>query len=119
MNRRRFLSFAMVAPIAAVPMAAAPSNSSVMKPLGRRMSCVAGDAGYFDFCKATGDRMRVRAFLDGVEQKYATVADERLGMIVRQVTTERGNIAHDGLGNILEETVYGDVQIFVEEPKSA
>jgi len=109
MKRRSLLGLFATAPA----MAAAASKvmaEPVKKAGGRRLSCKDDDAGYREYCMARGDGQTIKVFLNGEEQKECITADESEGMVVRLVKTAKGNIAHDG-GNLLEETVYGDVSI--------
>lgn len=103
MNRRSFLVGAVVAPGAA--FAALPPVGGI------RVSCEEGDPGYRDFCVANGDSKVFKVWLDGVEQKKCVMADERLGVVKRMVTTPSGNIAHDGDGNIFFEEISGAVKV--------
>lgn len=103
MKRRSFLVGAVVAPGAA--LAALPPVGGI------RVSCEQGDPGYRDYCIANGDGKVFKVWIDGVEQKRCVMADERLGVVKRMVTTPAGNIAHDADGNIFFEEISGVVEI--------
>lgn len=109
MNRRGFLKGAAVA-IAAAPAAA---NAAVFKADGIRVSSNKDDPGYRAWCIAKGDGKTVRVYLNGVEQKFASMADEARGEVRRAVLTPNGNLA---IGNdeVLEEIAYGDVRVTIE-----
>ncbi|QJS27469.1 twin-arginine translocation signal domain-containing protein [Rhizobium ruizarguesonis] len=109
MNRRSFMKGAA----GAVAVAPVIASVAVAKPNGLRVSSEEGDAGYRPYCIAHGDSKKVRIYLDGIEQKYAVMADETLGAVKRVVLTPSDNFAHDGQ-NILYEEVYGDVRIAIE-----
>ncbi|MQX25039.1 hypothetical protein GHJ84_29700 [Sinorhizobium meliloti] len=81
-----------------------------------RLSSDKDDAGYRDWCILNGDNKIARVFLDGVEQKYASMADDELGEVRRTVLTSGGNFATDTLcGEILTEIVKGTVEIRIED----
>ncbi|KRA63119.1 twin-arginine translocation signal domain-containing protein [Rhizobium sp. Root651] len=109
MNRRGFIKGAALA-VAAAPAAA---SASVIKPNGIRMSTDKADPGYRAWCIAMGDGKKPKVFLNGVEQKHCSMADESLGEVKRAVLTPSGNLAI-GRDEILEEIVYGDVKILVD-----
>jgi hypothetical protein len=79
-----------------------------------RLSSDKDDAGYRDWCILNGDGKVARIFLDGVEQKDATMADDVTGEVRRCIRTPEGNIAVDNIaGEFLMETVSGEVKIMI------
>lgn len=112
MNRRGFLLGALAAPAAVVPLS--QPTAGVNKTSGIRISRDPADSGYRAYCEAFGDGKKIRVFLNGVEQRYVETADEREGFVLRAVTTDRGNLAHDG-HDVLTETVHGDVLVMIED----
>lgn len=81
-----------------------------------RLSSDKDDAGYRAWCELNGDDKRVKVFLNGVEQRDVTMADEEAGEVRRCVRTSDGNIAVDKhAGEFLMETVRGSVEILISE----
>lgn len=81
-----------------------------------RLSSDKDDAGYRAWCELNGDGKRVKVFLNGVEQRGVTMADDEAGEVRRCVHTPAGNIAVDkNAGEILMETVKGSVEIQITE----
>ncbi|WLS01743.1 hypothetical protein [Shinella oryzae] len=84
-----------------------------------RLSSDKDDAGYRAWCELNGDDKRVTVFLDGVEQRDVTMADDEAGEVRRCVRTPAGNIAVDkNAGEFLMETVKGSVEIQITEGRS-
>lgn len=81
-----------------------------------RLSSDKDDAGYRAWCELNGDGKRVKVFLDGVEQRDATMVDDEAGEVRRCVRTPAGNIAVDShAGEFLMETVKGSVEIQITQ----
>lgn len=110
MNRRKFFGLGFVAAAMSPTAALEAAHAATAGPVGR-VSVVEGEPGYREYCIARGDGKTVRAILDGVNITDADAADAIEGWVRRCVRTPKGNIAHDGRGNILMEVVYGAVRI--------
>lgn len=105
MNRRAFLKGA---PIAAVSLAAGIPASGA--PAGyERLSVEPGDPGYVPLAKLNGDGVKVKVFLNDVEQGAITV-DASEGWMKRYVMTDKGNHAHSR-GELVTEVVHGKIRI--------
>lgn len=77
-----------------------------------RISSETGDPGERAFAMACGDGKNVKIYLDGVGQKYATMADAREGLVKRLVLTPEGNMAFNRVTNeMFTEIVSGWVAI--------
>lgn len=63
--------------------------------------------------------VKVSIFLDGVDQGPSIItADEKAGFISRPVLDPTGIVMRDENGSLIQEHVYGAVQIRVVEPKA-
>ncbi|MBK3745291.1 hypothetical protein G3A39_39600 [Paraburkholderia aspalathi] len=112
MDRRSFFKGAAAAVVSA-PIAITASIA-VAKAGGRRISSVSGDPGERLYTQLCGDGKIIKAYLNGAEQTLCVTADEAEGMIYRVVSTPGGNIAINHVtGEIMHETVYGDVRIVI------
>lgn len=119
MNRRALLTAGAGAAVASIVPVAPGKNLVHSKvdmipgnPGGRRISIVKGDPGELFYAECCADDRKVKVLLDGVEQKWCITADERTGMVLRCIETEKGNLAFNAATEeILEEIVYGNVVI--------
>jgi hypothetical protein len=85
-----------------------------------RISSVKGDPGERLYAECCGDGRKITVLFDGVEQPLAETADEIMGTVTRAVKTPGGNMAvNHATGEILKETVHGDVKIVIGEPDNA
>lgn len=118
MDRRSFLRGAAAVPVVLPAVAAATMQQPVpSRDYSRRFSQDKNDPGYRNWCIVTGDGMVVKVYLDGVEQKHCSMADEINGEIERIVMTPSGNMArsHD---EILTEIVRGNVRLDIVPMRS-
>lgn len=116
MNRRSFFRGAVALPTLLAGSLATPavaSNTRITRVSTDRVDVV----GHRNYCMCLGDGKTVKVYLDGVEQRRAKAADSVEGWVKRLVTTPAGNVAHDGR-DLLEETVYGNVAIVIEDGPS-
>ena len=119
MDRRGFLRCLASAPLLATPAIAGTLGTVGVGSL-TRISCVKGDPGERAYAMACGDGLAARIFVDGVEVKLAKTADVTEGWVRRAVTTEKGNVAINlQTGEVMEETVYGRVEIRLVPRKPA
>lgn len=89
-------------------------SKAVEKTFGIRVSCITGDPGEVRYAEALADGMKITVYLDGVECHGCWTADETEGYIVRPRKTAKGNImVNRATGDILEETVYGNVKVVI------
>lgn len=112
MNRRGFflscLSHAVSA--AAISVAAIAGDVNYhRKPL--RLSVVKGDPGEALMCALRADKKAPVIRVDGVRQLYAKTADEGAGFVTRMKLSPEDNLLVDATGDVVEETVYGKVEI--------
>ncbi len=113
MDRRSFLT-AAASTSAAVAVGVGTPIAIANAPEGfHRVSMdKADDVGYRAWCMLNGDDLVARVYLNGAEVKWCRAADAREGWVRRSVETPGGNMAYDiAKGEILEETVHGDVRI--------
>jgi hypothetical protein len=80
-----------------------------------RLSVIDGDPGYAPY-NLIKDKGSVKIFLDDEELRLCYTADEELGMVVKTVVDDKGNIVltPDGY-EVAAEVLYGDVRIIVGE----
>ena len=83
---------------------------------GLRLSSDPSDPGYGQWMVAKANGKNVRVFLDCVEVRHCTVADESLGYVRRAVLDDDGRVQIDpnNPDQVWEEDVRGCVEIVVE-----
>ena len=57
-----------------------------------RVSSIEGDAGHARWREAIESGKRVEVYLDGIEQKYCSIADTELGIVRRCVLDGEGKL---------------------------
>lgn len=107
MNRRSILALIGLVPVAAGAPVAAKAKQGV------RVSVYGDDPGYLPYPQ----RAFAKVFLDGVEQRLCTTADETTGEVRRFATDADGDGIFEN-GEWREEKVFGRVQV-VMPPASA
>ena len=81
-----------------------------------RVSSDKADPGYAAWCALNGDSKIAVVFLNGEKVRDAVMADEEAGEVRRCVRTAADNLAFDkNTGDILKETLKGEVKIVVED----
>lgn len=82
-----------------------------------RRSSNEGDAGYADWFAEHSEGKVHRIFLDGVEQRQVSMADEDLGVVDRCVLDDQGRVQinPDQPDEVWIERVSGTVEIRIED----
>lgn len=80
-----------------------------------RLSTRGEEVGFTAYRMAIANGKAIRIYLGDVEMKQCTMADDENGEVRRCVLSPNGYIVDDGNGNVLEETLFGDVRIEITD----